>query len=304
MNDELAEIRISNLEQRIDRLVQEVALGKQSDNVQNAQLAPFVPIPGIAGEDPKPFDIETDAEGARFVVRCVFYCGKEEIELADYALGEIPASGDATLYLTRSISEGEPIYALTTDEPVEGDEVTSYYKIYDFTDGEVSCDYRATFLTLGISANGDKVSIDTVTADDAEDPNALQIKDFDNEESNGGQGLAERLEVRRDGSGESASYRIITKSNESKVHLIARVNGKIKYIPISGNDEKDPDEENPPPEDDPCAHPGDNGSGGGVQPPDAGDGGGGTAGDGEDAAGGGGVAPGGDAHPGDDNCNC
>ena len=149
MNDELAEIRISNLEQRIDRLVQELAQGKQGDNVQNAQLQPFVPIPGIAGEDPKPFDIEADADGAKFVVRCVFYWGKQEVELADYALDEIPATGNATLYLTRSISEGEPVYALTTDEPVEGDEDTSYYKIYDFTDGEVSCDYRATFLFLG-----------------------------------------------------------------------------------------------------------------------------------------------------------
>lgn len=153
MNDELAEIRISNLEQRIDRLAQEVAQGKQGDNVQNAQLPPFVPIPRITGEDQKPFDIETDDEdGARSVVRCVFYWGKEEVELPDYSLDEIPATGNATLYLTRTISEGEPVYALTTDEPEEGDEDTSYYKIYDFTDGEVSCDYRATFLTLGISA--------------------------------------------------------------------------------------------------------------------------------------------------------
>lgn len=152
MNDELAEIRISHLEQRIDRLVQELAQGKQGDNVQNAQLQPFVPIPRITGEDQKPFDIETDDDDAKSVVRCIFYWGKEEVELADYSLDEIPATGNATLYLTRTISEGEPVYALTTDEPEDGDEDTAYYKIYDFTDGEVSCDYRATFLTLGISA--------------------------------------------------------------------------------------------------------------------------------------------------------
>ena len=152
MNDELAEIRISNLEQRIDRLVQELAQGKQGDNVQNAQLQPFVPIPRITGEDQKPFDIETDDDDAKSVVRCIFYWGKDEIELADYSLDELPATGNATLYLTRTISEGEPVYALTTDEPEDGDEDTAYYKIYDFTDGEVSCDYRATFLTLGISA--------------------------------------------------------------------------------------------------------------------------------------------------------
>lgn len=149
MNDELAETRISNIEQRIDLLAQEVAQGKQGDNVQNAQLPPFVPIARITGEDKKPFDIETDDEDAKSVVRCIFYWGKDEIELADYSLDEIPASGNATLYLTRTISEGEPVYALTTDEPEEGDEDTAYYKIYDFTDGEVSCDYRATFLTIG-----------------------------------------------------------------------------------------------------------------------------------------------------------
>lgn len=145
----------------------------------------------------------------------------------------------------------------------------------------------------------DKVSIDKVTKEDAEDPDAIQFKNFDNEESDGGQGLAERLELEKSGSGESATYRIKAKSNDSKVHLVARVNGKIKYIPISGNDEKDPDEENPPPEDDPCTHPGDGDNGGGIKPDDDEPGGGGSAG------GGGGVAPGGGGtHPGNDNCNC
>lgn len=145
----------------------------------------------------------------------------------------------------------------------------------------------------------DKVSIDKVTKEDAEDPDAIQFKNFDNEESDGGQGLAERLELEKSGSGESATYRIKAKSNDSKVHLVARVNGKIKYIPISGNDEKDPDEENPPPEDNPCTHPGDGDNGGGIKPDDREPGGGGGAG------GGGGVAPEtGGTHPGNDNCNC
>lgn len=98
----------------------------------------------------------------------------------------------------------------------------------------------------------DKVSIDKVTKDDAADPDAIQVKDFDNEESDGGQGLAERLELEKSGSGESATYRIKAKSNDSKVHLVARVNGKIKYIPLSGKDEKDPDEEDG---ENPCEHP-------------------------------------------------
>lgn len=156
-------------------------------------------------------------------------------------------------------------------------------------------------LVLSRGANGDKVSIDKVTADDADDPNALQVKNFDNKESDGGQGLAERLEIRRDGSGDSASFRIVTKENESKVHLVARVNGKIKYIPLSGREEKDPDEENPPPDPDDCSHPGDADNSGGVSPDDDGLGGG----LGGWHSGGGGVPPGGGfLHPGDDNCNC
>lgn len=144
----------------------------------------------------------------------------------------------------------------------------------------------------------DKVSIDKVTKEDADDPDAIQVKDFDNEKSDGGQGLAERLELEKSGTGESASYRIKARSNDSKVHLVARVNGKIKYIPLSGKDEKDPDEENPPPKTNPCAHPGDEGNSGGVKIDDEG---GGDIGGG---SGGGGVAAGGDPHPGDDNCNC
>lgn len=141
----------------------------------------------------------------------------------------------------------------------------------------------------------DKVSIDKVTKEDAEDPDAIQFKNFDNKESDGGQGLAERLELEKSGSGESATYRIKAKSNDSKVHLVARVNGKIKYIPISGNDEKDPDEESPPPDKDDCNHPGDGDNFGGVSPDDEEPGGGV----------GGGVGPGaGESHPGDDDCNC
>lgn len=144
----------------------------------------------------------------------------------------------------------------------------------------------------------DKVSIDKVTEDDAEDPDAIQVKNFDNEKSDGGQGLAERLDLKKEGSGESATYRIVTKSNDSKVHLVARVNGKIKYIPLSGKDEKDPDEETPPPDPNDCNHPGDKGNEGGVNPNDENAGGGGVS------PAEGGVRPSGDSHPGDDGCNC
>lgn len=246
---------------------------------------------------PAPFDIATNEDFTKSVVRCVFYWGKDEIELADYSLADIPEKGNATLYLTRTVSEGEPVFALTTDEPEEGDEDTAYFKIYDFTDGEVSCDYRTTFLSLGECAY-DKISIDKVTKEDAADPLAIQVKNFDNSESDGGQGLAERLEVQVEGSGESARYKIVTKDNDSKVHLIARVNGRIKYIPLTGREKKDPDEENPPPDPEECVHPGDADKGGGVLPDDD------EPGDVPSGESGGGVRPGGGVHPGDDNCNC
>ena len=184
-------------------------------------------------------------------------------------------------------------FSAEPDEPEDGETV---YPIL-----VASCDGKSVKATVDsaiiLGAGGvsvDKVSIDKVTVDDAEDPSAIQVKNFDNEESDGGQGLAERLEIEKSGSGESATYRIKAKSNDSKVHIVARVNGKIKYIPISGKDEKDPDEENPPPEGNPCTHPGDKDNGGGVSPDDGfsfedliGEGGGG-----------------GGTHPGNDNCNC
>ena len=170
----------------------------------------------------------------------------------------------------------------------------------EYAVGSVVAQYAHSSVALSENgANPDRISIDTVTDEDAEDPDAIQVKDFDNNESDGGQGLAERLELEKSGSGESATYRIKAKSNDSKVHIVARVNGKIKYIPISGKDEKDPDEENPPPDGDPCAHPGDKDNGGGIKPDDDEPGGGGGA------VGGGGVSPGeGGTHPGNDNCNC
>lgn len=239
MNDELAEIKISNLEQRIDRLVQELAQGKHGDNVQNAQLQPFVPIPRITGEDQKPFDIETDDDDAKSVVRCIFYWGKEQVELADYSLDEIPATGNATLYLTRTISEGEQVYALTTDEPEEGDENTAYYKIYDFTDGEVSCDYRATFLTLGISSKfvGDMEGSEVIDA--ANDQ--ILVTGHPGEEDSQGQDshsgiLFLTVSARKGQGGEKIPAKIIARIKDKKED--ENWGAKTMTVPISGGGTK------------------------------------------------------------------
>lgn len=142
----------------------------------------------------------------------------------------------------------------------------------------------------------DKVSIDKVTKKDAEDPDALQLKNFDNNESDGSQGLVQRIRVVKDG---EDSFHL--EADGAEVFLVARVNGKLKYIPFSGSQGKDPDEggENP------CDHPGDTpgtGKEGGVSPDDeephgVPDGGG-------VPAGGGGVPADGDQHQGDPCPDC
>lgn len=108
----------------------------------------------------------------------------------------------------------------------------------------------------------DKVSIDTVTAKDAPDPSAIQLKNFDNSDSDGSQGLIQRIRVVKDG---EDSFHL--EADGAEVFLVARVKGKLKYIPFSGSNGKDPDEggENP------CDHPGDtpgSGAEGGVSPED------------------------------------
>lgn len=142
----------------------------------------------------------------------------------------------------------------------------------------------------------DKVSIDKVTKKDAEDPDALQLKNFDNNESDGSQGLVQRIRVVKDG---EDSFHL--EADGAEVFLVARVKGKLKYIPLSGSKGKDQDEgrENP------CDHPGDTpgtGKEGGVSPDDE-EPHGVPAGGGVPADGGG-VPADGDQHQGDPCPDC
>lgn len=165
----------------------------------------------------------------------------------------------------------------------------------EYDAGKVIAQYAWASVAYGEpGAAIDEISIGTVTAEDAEDPSAIQVKDFDNDRSDGSQGLAQRLRVVKDGEG---SYHL--EADGDGVFVLARVNGKIKYIPLSGKDEKDPDEEAGERPDE-CEHPG----GGGGVPADGTDAGHGVPGGG----GGGGAAEGGveangDTHAGD-GCNC
>ena len=134
----------------------------------------------------------------------------------------------------------------------------------------------------------DDVSIDN---NGGEDENKLQIAHFNDTEKDSGRGLANRLRANTE-TGEITS-------DTSNLMLVARRNGEVVYIPLSGNG-TDPDDESPDSGGkDPCEHPG---GGGGASPDDDGGGhGGGGMGGGD---GGGGVLADGDTHIGDNGCNC
>lgn len=100
-----------------------------------------------------------------------------------------------------------------------------------------------------------------------EEENALQIAHFHDAELDSGKGLAERLEADPD-TGEISG-------TDNSIMLLARKEGKLIYVPISGDGE-DPDTS--PTADDPCGHPDD-----GIMP---GGGGGGVGGGGVPAGGG------------------
>lgn len=130
---------------------------------------------------------------------------------------------------------------------------------------------------------------DSVDANGGENGGELQIAHFNDDERDSGKGLASRLSV-KDGS-------IV--AEDDGLMLVARKDGKVIYIPMSGEGE-DPDASGEGDSSDPCDHPGDKGNAGGV------------AADADDEHSAGGVAGGGDGgvgaeggtHPGDDNCNC
>lgn len=142
----------------------------------------------------------------------------------------------------------------------------------------------------------DNVSIEKISEPEAgSDPSGaegkLQIAHFNDTEKDSGKGLANRLRANTE-TGEITS-------DTSNLMLVARRNGEVVYIPLSGNG-TDPDDESPGSGGkDPCEHPG---GGGGASPDDDGGGhGGGGMGGGD---GGGGVLADGDTHIGDNGCNC
>lgn len=152
---------------------------------------------------------------------------------------------------------------------------------------------------LALGGKSDSVTPDDVSTEfvpepeEGEEPTGdegkLQIFDFNSNESDSPEGLAERLHA-------DTETGDITIQSGTNIMLLARRDGKMVYIPLTAGgtdpeDEKPYDPENP----DPCAHPGDNAPGAETH---SGGGGGGVV------VGGGGVAAGDDIHTGDDDCNC
>ena len=158
--------------------------------------------------------------------------------------------------------------------------------------------FRADKVAGGKSVTPDDVSTEFIPEpEEGEEPTGdegkLQIFDFNSNESDSPEGLADRLHADT----ETGDIKVQSGTN---IMLLARRDGKIVYIPLSADGE-DPEDEKPydPENPDPCAHPGDNASGGATSESIDGGGAGGV-----DGGAGGVPAGGGEPHTGDDDCNC
>lgn len=141
-------------------------------------------------------------------------------------------------------------------------------------------------------AEADEKSVDRNGGEDGE--NKLQIAHFNDTERDSGKGLEKRLKV-------DTKTGEVTAEDSEGLMLVGRKDGKVIYIPLTGDGEdpdEEPEEEKPT---DPCDHDKGGGKEGGVSPEREEAAGGGGAAGGISA---GGVAGGGEKHKGDDDCNC
>lgn len=141
-------------------------------------------------------------------------------------------------------------------------------------------------VSLGGGANPDDASIDI------DKDGKTEFFHFKDDEQDSGKGLAQRLKADPE-TGE------ITSDDSSGAMLVARKEGKVIYIPLSGDGEDPEDPETPGGEQ--CDHDKTGGKEGGVAPSKEPEPGSGPAGG---VPAGGVPAGGGDRHTGDDGCNC
>lgn len=138
----------------------------------------------------------------------------------------------------------------------------------------------------GSAADPDNASLDT------DDTGKYELYHFKDAEQDSGKGLAKRLKADPE-TGE------ITSDDNTGVMLVARKNGKVIYIPLSGDGEDPEDPVTPGGEQ--CDHDKTGGKEGGVAPSKESEPGGGPSGG---VPAGGVPAGGGERHIGDDGCNC
>lgn len=244
----------------------------------------FIPtIDGVTAADNLPAgwytidDADGQSEEVYLVITVTDSTGAAEAELSE-------TEGQATT--------GEKVYNIKV-AAMATDAETGAKRVKQYVDSAV---------VLGGEDGGAPVVPDDVSTEfipepeEGEEPTGdegkLQIFDFNSNESDSPEGLAERLHADT----KTGDIKIQSGTN---IMLLARRDGKMVYIPLTAGgtdpeDEKPYDPENP----DPCAHPGDNAPGAETHS----DGGGGGGGGGGVPAGG--VPAGGDIHTGDDDCNC
>ena len=175
----------------------------------------------------------------------------------------------------------------------DGETAKFNIKIFDIhEDGYVEKQFVVGSVVLvEREAEADEKSVDRNGGEDGE--NKLQIAHFNDTERDSGKGLEKRLKV-------DTKTGEVTAEDSEGLMLVGRKDGKVIYIPLTGDGEdpeEEPEEEKPT---DPCDHDKGGGKEGGVSP-DREERGGGAAGGGVSA---GGVAGGGEKHKGDDDCNC
>ena len=213
---------------------------------------------------------------------------------------DFPGEGDGSVYLNIHLPNGG-----ASDEEDEGDAPTANFSAEEdeAEDGETvqavliaeisgrkAIQNVMSAITLGTGAEPDGASTDL---NGGEAGGLLQISHFNDSEKDSGKGLADRLKADPE-TGE------ITAAEGDDVMLVARKNGKVIYIPLSG-DGSDPDEDPNAEAPDPCDHDSGGGKEGGVSPDREGADGANPGGFG----GAGGVPAGGEErHSGDDDCNC
>lgn len=221
-----------------------------------------------------------------------------QLEIAD-------GSGDHLVVLQANKGEGEDdvgfSIALTIPDEEPGEDLLASVPIGRIVSGDDKDGYKTVGsieqLAVGTivlergSDEPDEKSVDRNGGEDGE--NKLQIAHFNDTDRDSGKGLEKRLKV-------DTKTGEVTAEDSEGLMLVGRKDGKVIYIPLTGDGEdpdEEPEEEKPT---DPCDHDKGGGKEGGVSP-DREERGGGAAGGGVSA---GGVAGGGEKHKGDDDCNC